>query len=1268
MSSRYKPQENEGSIPLVYVVGIELSNSGDLGRKNADPHIMGQGTASTQYSSSRKYMTDVRLNTSMKVEINMCMKKRNLLEYMSSDEAKNLKIAVVQSTSKKLTDLINSDPITYLTNIAREEKRAGYQIKIISIADILPNNITSHGGQNLINRYESNGLEQDLQIPFSREQAGDGTTYYNLPIRQTFIIPEEDGGSMVQDLSYFCYAFYDNFTSFYENKIDERSVSSYRSTRLSKIFSMGQVSSENVILNGRPVRKTFYFVDKDGMRWSGPVHQMRNGRWMKGARHNSKRSANLTKVNVDNIKVRDHRILNILRSLDLSFLKNDRYITRNVAMIDQARVNKSLDLFKKENSTISQIYLSRDKNNRCRFMFSVNIEEIIRKNTDFPNFLDVIKNSNRTRYDTLIRQAKIVSLRVSRNLVTKENYIGSHSGQQIISLSDSENTQVIAEAKDNENRSGLISTKNIGTRGDTYKSDQTIIKGTIGEVTGLKLNNSSGIRHFSGVDYDVSMALGGQYQYEATIKILDPVFYYLVEKLELLDLIINGAGDGLGFEQYAREVNSNNRFNDEYLRRFKPGYLREFNRKYVRGDSNLILNYIGSFVKIVFNLSGEALKKRLEPREATRYLANMCSANTGSPEGVLTVLELMKDFRASVHAIIAGTNSYKKIRGTGDQATERAPNMGATRRNGEYEETKVFKNLYDASIPTTVGSDYLFVSNTPPAATAVGLTVVSKSDMQERFNLETKKYFKTLTPDIALVDSENNVLNPGDTINNTKFSYLSPSNINIEDSSGAISITNLNRNVSSVSSKELNDVLDKIMVYNKGRKTSFSKNADSTDKDLSNQKKLLDLLSYSGATIEDPSSATTRRVMENKVEAFDRTAKADNINRNDALFEEIDSLEEQERNEFLNTARRLTRCLSVSKETNLLSKENSLNNFFLKNDRDTNRFTKRFIKAQNSQSRANRGETANSRVAARNPKAPLNSMPNQLKALLLSINKSTSTNDNVVFSPVQDTLENSEDIFKNPENFGYLWFSYKNLKRIQVLRGFSRKNPDFIVDAIWEDMSEQDLESSTDTLFVKMADYMDETTDRDTDSNLKLPAYDEYFLINMGNSPRSDRNTTQSLNLKDVSAAVDAYIAERGATTDPSTCGPGEELRPENTTSSPATNHRTIADEGIASKGGEVNRDMQEVRGKTSSEIRDMIDQIPLLSSLLPKQIRDRNTSIESNLQPRERMRDITTGKSTPTVGSGPTSVTLNTDQQGDTTPTAQSGMPNTPKGGGYGY
>ena len=1230
MSSKSRPQENEGKIPLVYIVGIELSNSGDLGRKNANPHIIDYDTASTQYSPSRKYITDTRLNSSMKVEINMCLKKQNLLKYMRSREARKLKIAVVQSTSKRLTDLINSDPIMYLTNIAREEKRPGYQIKILSIADILPNNIMPHGGQTLINKYESNGLEQDLQIPFSKE-------------------PEEEGGSFVRDLSYFCYAFYDNFTSFYESKLDEGSISSYRQTRISKILSMGQVSSENVILGGRPVRKTFYFIDKDGMRWSGPVHQMRDGRWMKGARHKSKRSANLVKVNVDNIKVRDHRILNILKSLDLSFLKNDRHTTRNTAMINQARVNKSSDLFKKQNSTISEIYLSRDKGNRCRFMFSVNIEEIIRKNTDFPNFLDVIKHSNRRRYEALIRQAKIVSLRVSRNVVTKENYIGSYSNQQIISLSDSENTQVIAESKDEENGTGLMRTKNVGPRGDTYTSDQTNIKGTIGEVTGLRLNNSAGIRHFSGTDYDTSMTLGGLYQYEASIKILDPVFYYLVEKLELLDLIINGAGDGKGFEQYAREVNSNNRFNDEYLKRFKPGYLRHYNTKYVRGNSNLILNYIGSFVKIVFNLSGDALKKRLEPREATRYLANMCSANTGSPEGVLTVLELIKDFRASVHAIIAATNSYKKIRGTGDQTTERAPNMGATRRNGEYEERKVFKNLYDASIPTTVGCDYLSVSNAPPNSAAVGLTVMSKSAMKERFDLETKKYFKTVTPDITLTDSENNVLNPGDTINNTKFSYLSPSNINIEDSSGAVSISNLNRNVSSVSSKELNDALDKIMIYNKGRKTSFSKNADSTDKDLSNQKNLLDLLSYSGVTVEDVSSPTTRNTMENKIEAFDRTARADNINRDDALFEEIDSIDEEERNQFLNTARRLTRCLSVSKETNLLSKENSLHNFFLKNDRDTNRFTKKFIKAQNGQTRGDRGEVGNSRLAAKNPKAPLNSMPNQLKALLLSINKSTSINDNVVFEPVQNKLENSEDIFKNPENFGYMWFSYKNLKRIQVLRGFSKKNPDFINDPIWEDATEQDFHKSTaDTLLIKIEDYEDETTDRETQDSLSMPVFDKYFLINPDNS-KSSKLLVKALESREVSGQVDAYIAERGTTTDPSICGPGEELRSEDTTSSVPTNHRTVENEGVDNAGSSANREMIAVRGQDSDEIvRYLVENThENIVELLPKQIRERNNDrqVKSNLEERARVVDKRTGKNTP-IGTGATTGTDNVAQQ----------------------
>jgi hypothetical protein len=1251
MSKKYNPSKNQGIIPAVYIVGIELSNSGDLGEKNSDPHVINYSSTTTQYSSSKKYKTDVRSSTAMKVEINMCIKVKDPLSFASSYQAKNLKIAVVQSTSKKLTNRIKSAPTSLLPNIAMEEKRPGYEIKIISLTDLLPNQLSAHAGQNLMNRRETNGLDNSLRIPFSKELSSGAGSYYNIPIGTTFIVTEKDGGSSVKDLSYFCYAFYDPFTSFYENKLNRTRAANFSTSGLTKVLSMGQVSAENVIANGRTVKKTFYFKDKSGERWTGPVHQMLNGQWMKGKRHNSSPQAHLTKVNIDNIKIRDHRIADTLRSIDLSFIRKDRFMIKNGEKIDQARINKSQDLFKKKNSTISEIYLSRDKLNRCKFMFSVNIEEIIRKNTSFPNLLDIIKDANRRRYDRMIREAKITYLAISRDTVKKESYIGSAPGQQNISLADSENTQIIAESMDGDHRQGLLTTKTEGPRGDVYKSSDTIIKGTMGEVHGLSLNNSAGLRHFSGVDYDASNSLGGLYQYGVTIRVLDPVYNFLLERIEILNLIISGQAGGDGFEDYAREVNSNRKYHDEYLKRFRPSYLGVFNNKYVRGNSNLILNYVGSFVKIVFAMGGNTLRKRIDPLEVTRYLANMCSPNTGSPEGVLQVLEIMKDFRSSLVFLASSVKSYKKVRSTGTQATESSPNLGATRRTGEYEEKKTFKKLFDATIPSTVGLDYFNVSQSGGTNISTGLTVISRENFLERFSLETKKYFQNENSNITIVDYENNVINPGDRIQNTKFSYLAPSNILVQGTNGPKTISNLNRSVSSVSSGELNDALDSVLAYNRGKSISVSRASNSKEKEVSSQEQLLDLLSHSGVTIEDPSALNMQASEENKKDLFGKTARADDVNRGDSLFEEVDSSREESRAEFLKNIKNLTRCLSVSRETNMLSKENSLENFFIKNDKDTNRFTKKFIKAQNNKITGTNLRKTNSRVALQNPNSPLNSLPNQVKALLLSINKSTSVNKNSMFDPVKENLENSEDIFKNPENFGALWFSYKSLKRIQILKGYARTNPDFMADAIWQEVTEQDLSDSaaTGALVVKLADYADDTTDSETERNMHAPTFDEFVLVDMGNGSGDPPGSYEVDTSTDFDSAIDGYLIERQNNSDIPDCPPGNEVKTEETSTFPTTNEADTTSVGIPQRAEGVNNKMIEIGGMSIPQLKTLLENSDV-AYLLPDSLRDsQENGNKSNME--ERDRTSTTGG-----GGGASVIADNTGQQTVTTSTGTAG------------
>jgi hypothetical protein len=99
-------------------------------------------------------------------------------------------------------------------------------------------------------------------------------------------------------------------------------------------------------------------------------------------------------------------------------------------------------------------------------------------------------------------------------------------------------------------------------------------------------------------------------------------------------------------------------------------------------------------------------------------------------------------------------------------------------------------------------------------------------------------------------------------------------------------------------------------------------------------------------------------------------------------------------------------------------------------------------------------------------------------------------------------------------------------------------------------------------------------------------------------------------------------------------------VRSETTTSSPPTNHVTVADEGVTSDGKETNEKMNGVRDKTSDEIVQLLlDESPTARVLLPKDLREKNKANESNLGERDRAVDPKTGKTVP-IGKGATPAT----------------------------
>lgn len=84
----------------------------------------------------------------------------------------------------------------------------------------------------------------------------------------------------------------------------------------------------------------------------------------------------------------------------------------------------------------------------------------------------------------------------------------------------------------------------------------------------------------------------------------------------------------------------------------------------------------------------------------------------------------------------------------------------------------VFDTTYNAATNPSIGFEYLFKDIKERERNTNGLAVFSSSGIVERFDMETRKYFKTNGADVLIVDKGNNEYNTGDNIENTKYSFF----------------------------------------------------------------------------------------------------------------------------------------------------------------------------------------------------------------------------------------------------------------------------------------------------------------------------------------------------------------------------------------------------------------------------------------------------------------------------------------------------------------
>lgn len=1074
---KYSLNETSVGLPKVFVTSIEISESEKASTDILDPHA-GRRSANVGSSSA------VNLKP-MKVEISLCLKQKNPIQFATSKILSSLKLAVVQVTDSQMKSKINQEPLTYLPTNSTARNESGMEAHYYSVQNLISDNVTFDRAAGSFGQRDAFADSNFKKIPFSDETNLDSGKLYNVPLNVTLMIPAERGGSNIDNLAYYFYLFVESSEQRENSYLISRP--SLNGTLAGKKSKMGPITSENVIVEGYPQTNVHLFRDNKNQIWCGDVHQMENGNWMSGKVHTGA-SKPLTKTKLPNIKLKDHRIFNILSKATIQTQTTTDLISIRQRLRSEQVKDGMRNQFVKKVPTTSEVYLSRDKENNCRFFFSVDIEQILKQNSNYPAIIDSLRNTNKSDYYALIRNALIEELTITRRRVIKQEVLTDRVDRVVYSSTDQE--AVVVTSNDSPRSKGLkpnlsfdrTAKGGVGNR----KAKKT---GSILEVRPFVSSKTANLRHFTGTDFEVSSDSSGLYEYTVKIVVKDPIESYIKNKVERIDEIIGKDGSGLSLSQYYLDSTRSRSNYDKFLNRFDDSFMALFEKRYTTNGSNFLFNVISEFVGIVYSITNQANVNKLTMVDAANYLINIASPNTGSPEGIQKVIQLMEGFNNVLKMALNTNKNYVKSRNTNSEVTNTNTNIGGSTRQRKYTVEKVFNTKFDSSTPKTVGFDYLYTKSSAREPNKDGLAVLNRASIDKRFELEMQKYFNSDSPKVEIRNARGDVLNAGDSVDYSKFSFLSPSNIFLETNNLQNTFECLKSAYVSSNRKEMNDLANQIIVYNKSKSLLYSKASDSSERQNIMASSIENILSDRGVSLENPIARASRRSV--KVNVFNQESRSRNIDDNDNLFNEI---VDNSRDKIGLSGDLLQSILQIS-ETDFLQESNSARTYYFNDDDDAQK-----LKKQLTNSKLN-GRTPAGTI--RNTESPFNNSPNQLKALMLSLQNSTEVKPNKAFDQPEGL--GSVDVFKNPDNYGFLWFNYKSVKMIEVLVGFDSKGSAPLVNSpIWTKLDERHLNSPRNkTLICRLVSYEDGMSGLRSNKNLELPVFNEVFAINLAGS----RNT-----------------------------------------------------------------------------------------------------------------------------------------------------------------
>lgn len=1052
-------------VPEVYIDSITLETSGNRPFKQ-DPHIDDHDLETRKVTTTEDKTLSVKIDISVKETLN-----NDLLGswFSEQDFNKYLKIKVVQSKNKSVTKLLTSSNV--ISNMASSrgfldgvsDESVNNSIEEAMTRGTLGALISNNTSQKDISLSEittpgtsSGDLTSLVRTPATIYD--DGTKVYNFNFRVSYELTD----SSPQDLAYFVLSYIDT-----DSLLEDYSLP--RSPFIKR--QNGKLTSEIVFQDGELKSTSQVFKDPDNRIWTGKIgisDTVKGPMYSYVDRTGKTILLNLTEV--QNHKVHDYRILQFLDRADSEEDAQaiDSFL---LSLSPKDQFGNIPDMIRKEkdNTYFSKLSVTATPDSVSRFLFTVDMGKILSNNSVYGNLFRRLDNVTKEK---VLSKSSIKSIKIFRTRVRPSKQISSAGA-----LID----------KNVPQDQSLYPSKMIASIAGKSKSF-TSSTASLRESSLAMFRNSKSLKTYSGADFEMSNLTDGKYSYSVEIEVFDGMKVYLsdllsdlISKKKLLKSYLSDAekpgmtktllrvsNPHIDYEGEASAALNSSAVQDnvdQITGRFSNSFNKHMLKKYPDTKMQPWKEPVATFIE-----AHSLMKEEKSINTIATSIFSMISPATGNVDALSSFVDLQSSVIKKMSLILGSSAPFGKT-GVFPQKTA----VDSKRTVGNIVIRADFDSVIDSNKIKKLGYDYISATGVD-IDKSFGLSSLNLESWTNRVSVENERWLASDVSSMSIKPNTGTVfVKP---VSDNDYSFLCPSMIYTSPQGNPTE-----NDPRSLSVGEYSSLYAKISAYNiQGRYTTLPENNEAIEYSST----LTDSLALLGASfVELESEEVLTGKLYNIYSSQGQPSKTKGIVTES--YEKVDLLIESNKEKLHKTSKI---------DRNAFAKNAFLRDYYSgsKDRKDIS------LDDYNVNSPGARIKDFSA--------GELNMLPNQILSIIASAESPDVSAVNF--------FSFEEDAVKNPRYSSIYDLTISCLGRVEFLSEYTdpsiarassipgkKRLPEQEINVMkekWETLTREKVESLYgEYIFCRITPYSSEKLLISSSDDAKLPLYNNFFLIKLGN-------------------------------------------------------------------------------------------------------------------------------------------------------------------------